>query len=98
MAKNNAVKTNKGFENTGKKKNKRNYTAPMSVSKKAKKYIADRPEGVSGDPYEYKMSAECAKDILRDAPKKVHPQAYLCQYITEQYGLRGYCQSVIIGD
>lgn len=98
MPKNNAVKTNKGFENNNKKKNKRNYTAPASVTKKAKKYVADRPEGVYGDPYEYKMSAECANDILRDAPRKVHPQAYLCQYVTEQYGLLGYCQSVIIGD
>lgn len=53
---------------------------------------------VEGRAYEYKMSAECARNILKDRKgndAKKNPQQYLCEYVTEQYGLLGTCIRVL---
>ena len=53
---------------------------------------------VEGRAYEYKMSAECARNILKDRKgndAKKNPQQYLCEYVTEQYGLLGTCIKVL---
>ena len=50
-----------------------------------------------GPFYEYTMSKECVKDILSDRKgqdAKKHPAQYLCEYVTEQYGLKGTCVRV----
>ena len=61
---------------------------------------ADRVDimNVEGRAYEYKMSAECARNILKDRKgndAKKNPQQYLCEYVTEQYGLLGTCVKVL---
>jgi hypothetical protein len=43
------------------------------------------------------MSKEAIKDTLRDrkgADAKKNPQQYLCEFVTEQCGLRGTCVKV----
>ena len=63
---------------------------------KTKPFIAKCPPGKCGPAYEYKMSRECANDILKECPSHTKPQQYLCDYVNEQYGLLGYCCKVII--
>ncbi len=48
--------------------------------------------------YEYKMSKESAHDILYENGKKVPGDnaTLLCDYVNSQYGLKGYCASVIV--
>lgn len=86
-----------------KKTGKKNFNGKKPVKKKfANPSALNRgpaPIGKAGD-IEYKMSRECAEGILKDrkSPEaKMHPQAYLCQYVNEQYGLLGNCVKVIIG-
>lgn len=86
-----------------KKTGKKNFNGKKPVKKKfANPSALNRvpaPIGKAGD-IEYKMSRECAEGILKDrkGPEaKMHPQAYLCQYVNEQYGLLGNCVKVIIG-
>jgi hypothetical protein len=46
---------------------------------------------------EYRMSAEMAREILKarkGEDSKMHPQKYLCQYVNEECGLKGYCTLV----
>ena len=46
---------------------------------------------------EYRMSAEMAREILRNRKGEdvnMHPQAYLCKYVNEECGLKGYCTLV----
>ncbi len=68
---------------------------------KQKPFFATKPEGAYGDPYEYKMTEYDANDILKTATtkeeKSMRPEQYLCNYVTEQYGLKGWCCRVIIG-
>ena len=43
------------------------------------------------------MSAEMAREILKNRKgedAKMHPQAYLCKYVNEECGLKGYCTLV----
>ena len=44
---------------------------------------------------EYKMSKEMAKMYLKNCPKNVKPQDYLCQIVDEQFGLKEKCIRVI---
>lgn len=91
------------IENLKKIKNKKNLkrnkkvTAPIQTTK-AKKFVADMPEGKYGPAYEYKMCRSDANDILKECSLKVKPEQYLCDYVTDQYGLRGWCCGVIISD
>jgi hypothetical protein len=46
---------------------------------------------------EYRMSVEMAREILKarkGEDAKMHPQKYLCQYVNEECGLKGYCTLV----
>lgn len=46
---------------------------------------------------EYIMSKEFANNLLRERKgeaRKMHPQKYLCQYVTEQYNLLYPCTRV----
>ena len=48
---------------------------------------------------EYKMPAEMAKIILKERKgndARMDPQKYLCNYVNEQYGLKGNCVNVIL--
>lgn len=47
---------------------------------------------------EYKMPEEMAKELLKSKKAKGYkgtPNEFLCDYVNEQKGLRGYCVSVI---
>ena len=94
--------TNKGFQNNKFDKNKdyrkRNNQKPPTVKATTKddKFMAKKPAGVYGRAYEYKMPRACANDILRECPSRTNPQQYLCDYVTEQYGLLGWCCRVIV--
>ena len=101
--KNNYTKNQKGnlkrnFKENNNKRNKRQWRAPIvkADSGNTKPFIAKRPEDRYGDPYEYSMSRTCANDILKECPKNIKPQQYLCDFVTEQYGIMGYCQRVHI--
>lgn len=76
------------------KRNKK-FSQPIQTTK-AKKFVAEKPEGRYGPEYEYKMCRADANDILKECSSKVKPEQYLCDYVTEQYGLRGWCSGVII--
>lgn len=87
----------RAFKNNEKNKKKNTWKSPrVSANNKVKLFFAKKPENIYGDPYEYQMSRECANDILKECPKNIHPQQYLCDFVTEQYGLIGWCQRVII--
>ena len=38
---------------------------------------------------EYQMAEAVATTILRDKPKKMNKQKYLCEYVNNNYGLLG---------
>lgn len=45
--------------------------------------------------YEYHMTKECAKNILKIPHKKGSKQKVLCDYVNSNYGLKGICIRVI---
>jgi hypothetical protein len=86
MADNKKVYSKKNHGN-GKKK----------VQNKNVKRALFTPTDAIGPFYEYTMSKECAADTLRDRrgeDAKKHPAQYLCEFVTEQYGLKGTCVRV----
>ena len=99
--KNNSKKpTNKGFQNNFRKPNdkKKGNQKPPTVKPSTghETFYAKRPAENYGRAYEYKMSRLCANEILKECPSRIKPQQYLCDYVTEQYGLMGWCCRVII--
>ena len=72
----------------------------------AKKPVQKRPVIISTDAigpfYEYNMGKGSAYDITHDAEGKIikeakgREQAYLVDYVNEQYGLKGTCVRVNI--
>lgn len=78
------------------KRNQKRDNTPKNFNVNAAKTQAVM--NVEGRAYEYKMSAECARNILKDRKgndAKKNPQQYLCEYVTEQYGLLGTCIKVL---
>lgn len=50
------------------------------------------------NPIEYKMPEAFAKQLLKkrkDDESKTRPQEYLCNYVNEQFGIKGTCVKVI---
>ena len=94
--------TNKGFQNdfskpNNKRKNQNNQKPPtVKATTSTDTFVAKKPADKFGRPYEYKMSRLCANEILKECPSRTKPQQYLCDYVTEQYGLLGWCCRVII--
>lgn len=62
-----------------------------------KQTMLPRQEMRAGEAIEYKMPIAQYQELLRGATKqqKSNPQAFLCAYINEQYGLLGTCVRVI---
>ncbi len=80
-----------------KKENQRHKPPTLNVtSAKTKVYYAKKPLDKYGDPFEYKMSKETANELLKECPTSIRPEQYLCDIINDEYGLRGWCQRVII--
>ena len=79
-----------------KEKQRRKPPTVNATSAKTKPFFAKQPKDKYGDPYEYKMSRACANEILKECPSTVRPEQYLCDFVTEQYGLLGWCQRVLI--
>lgn len=82
--------------NGGQKRNQKRDNTPKNFNVNQSK--AQAVMKVEGRAYEYKMSAECARNILKNrsgADAKKNPQQYLCEYVTEQYGLLGTCIKVL---
>lgn len=78
------------------KRNQKRDNTPKNFNVNQSK--AQAVMNVEGRAYEYKMSAECARNILKDRKgndAKKNPQQYLCEYVTEQYGLLGTCIKVL---
>lgn len=47
----------------------------------------------------YKMSKDLAKSLLAarsNGEKKKNPQAYLCEYVNREFGLKGFCVEVVL--
>lgn len=44
---------------------------------------------------EYSMSKEMAKKYLKNCPKNIRPQEFLCKIVNEQFGLKEPCIRVI---
>lgn len=82
--------------NGGQKKNQKRDNTPKNFNVNQSK--ARALMNVEGRAYEYKMSAECARNIIKNrsgSDAKKNPQQYLCEYVTEQYGLLGTCTRVL---
>lgn len=80
----------------GQRKNQKRDNAPKNFNVNQSK--AEAVMKVEGRAYEYKMGKECAQNILKNrkgADAKKNPQQYLCEYVTEQYGLLGTCIRVL---
>jgi len=77
------------------KQRKRPVTINAATTQ-TKPYFAKQPKDVYGSSYEYRMSQLCANDILKECPSTIRPEQYLCNYVTEQYGLLGWCRRVIV--
>lgn len=94
----NTFKGNKNFNGkpADKKRNRASAPTVKATTATTKPFFAKQPKNSTGYPYEYKMSRLCANEILRNCPSTVKPMQYLCDYVTEQYGLMGWCQRVII--
>ena len=86
----------KETKNQKKEKQRRKPPTVNVTSAQTKPYFAKRPKDKYGDPYEYKMSRLCANEILKECPSTVRPEQYLCDFVTEQYGIMGWCTRVII--
>ena len=93
-----AFERNQPKETRKQRKDKQRQKAPTinSFSGKAKPFFAKKPLDKYGDPFEYKMSKECANELLRECPNSIRPEQYLCNIINDEYGLIGWCQRVII--
>lgn len=83
-------------QGNGQRKNQKRDNTPKNFNVNQSK--AQAVMKVEGRAYEYKMSAECARNILKNRSgqdAKKNPQQYLCEYVTEQYGLLGTCIKVL---
>ena len=94
--KNYKVNFKKDNKNQRKEEQRKRPPTVNADSGKTKPFIAKKPEGKYGAPYEYKMSKLCANEILKECPSRIKPQQYLCDFVTEQYGLLGWCCKVIV--
>ncbi len=77
----------------GKRNNKKNNKAKVSVKKR--EYYVTAPE-MCIETIEYKMGKEMAEDIIRDDKTKRPVQEILCEHVNTQFGLKGYCVRVIV--
>lgn len=83
-------------QGNGQKKNQKRDNTPKNFNVNQSK--AQAVMKIEGRAYEYKMSADCARNILKNRSgqdAKKNPQQYLCEYVTEQYGLLGTCIRVL---
>lgn len=54
------------------------------------------PAYASGHPYEYKMPKDMAKFYIKQKPVNMKPMEFLCEVVTKEFGLLGWCCKVII--
>lgn len=54
------------------------------------------PVYASGHPYEYKMPKDMAKFYIKQKPVNMKPMEFLCEVVTKEFGLLGWCCKVII--
>lgn len=54
------------------------------------------PTYANGHPYEYKMPKEMAKFYIKQKPANMKPMEFLCEVVTKEFGLLGWCCKVII--
>lgn len=54
------------------------------------------PTYASGRPYEYKMPKGLAEFYLKQKPANMKPMEFLCEVVTKEFGLLGWCCKVII--
>ena len=50
----------------------------------------------SGRPYEYKMPKDMAKFYIKQKPANMKLMEFLCEVVTKEFGLLGWCCKVII--
>ena len=87
-------------DNKKKKTNNKKYYAPKKKIKEIVPIVLPDlwPEGKVG-AIEYHMPTEVADDLLKNrkgADLKMAPQAFLCKYVDEQYGLMYRCVKVVL--
>ena len=75
----------------------------MPQKKPMKKKLVSRvdesipmPAYASGRPYEYKMPKGLAEFYLKQKPANMKPMEFLCEVVTKEFGLLGWCCKVII--
>lgn len=54
------------------------------------------PAYASGHSYEYKMPKDMAKFYIKQKPVNMKPMEFLCEVVTKEFGLLGWCCKVII--
>lgn len=54
------------------------------------------PTYANGHPYEYKMPKDMAKFYIKQKPANMKPMEFLCEVVTKEFGLLGWCCKVII--
>lgn len=54
------------------------------------------PAYARGRPYEYKMPKSLAEFYLKQKPANMKPMKFLCEVVTKEFGLLGWCCKVII--
>ena len=54
------------------------------------------PAYASGRPYEYKMPKGLTEFYLKQKPANMKPMEFLCEVVTKEFGLLGWCCKVII--
>ena len=54
------------------------------------------PTYASGRPYEYKMPKGLTEFYLKQKPANMKPMEFLCEVVTKEFGLLGWCCKVII--
>ena len=69
------------------------------IKKKVPQRVDDTiamPSYAYGRPYEYKMSKGLAEFYLKQKPANMKPMEFLCEVVTKEFGLLGWCCKVII--
>lgn len=83
------------YTNNDRKKIKTTNKNNTKVKKRNIEMVA-KPAGATGAPFEYKMPAAMAAFYLKNKPKNIKPMEFLCDIVTDCYGLIGWCCRVII--
>lgn len=75
-----------------------NQKKPVNKKKPAPRVddTISMPPYAHGRPYEYKMPKGLAEFYLKQKPANMKPMDFLCEVVTKEFGLLGWCCKVIV--